>query len=202
MKEFPTVISFYTKNTPYQKEISRLIDSCKEYEVAFDIEGVDSFGSWELNCAFKPFFILKKLKELNKPLLWIDADGAFVNVPRWNEAFTADFCVRMHSNLADTHPSKVISSTIFVQPTSQAMLLLRIWAMECEKQLLDSKRSEEFWDQTALRDAIFSNKHQADVRPIPLAYAKIFDHPQDLHEVANPIIEHYQASRKFKKIIV
>lgn len=198
MKEFPTVVSFFTKRTPYEKEIERLVDSCKTYNIPLQIEGVESFGSWELNCAFKPFFILKKLDELKKPLLWIDADGAFVNFPRWIEAFDGDFSVRIHPNLANGHPSKVVSSTIFVRPNAHGTQLVRLWAMECQKQLLDSGRMEEFWDQIALRDVIFSKLHQAIVHPLPLAYAKIFDHPHDLHEVANPIIEHYQASRRFK----
>ncbi|HSX11939.1 MAG TPA: hypothetical protein VLF61_00420 [Rhabdochlamydiaceae bacterium] len=201
MKEFPTVISFFTKDTPYEKEILRLVESCKNFGVTSQVEGVGSFGSWELNCAFKPFFILKKLEELKKPLLWIDADGAFVNFPRWEKAFEGDFSVRIHENLVKEHPSKVISSTIFVRPTSAARQLVRLWAMECQKQLLDAGRTGEFWDQVALRDALFSKGHQAVVHPLPLAYAKIFDHPYDLHEVANPIIEHYQASRKFKNLV-
>lgn len=178
-----------------------MIDSCKSYELPIEIEGVDSFGSWELNCAFKPFFILKKLSELNRPLLWIDADGAFVNMPRWIAAFEGDFSVRIHEDLPLNHPSKVISSTIFVRPSEQGIRLVRLWAKECEKQLLDPNRKEEFWDQVALREAIFSKSHHATIHALPHAFAKIFDHPKDMHEVANPIIEHYQASRRFKNLV-
>lgn len=201
MMEFPTVVSFYTKNTPYESEVTRLVNSCKNYDISFEIEGVDSFGSWELNCAFKPFFILKKLAELKKPLLWIDADGAFVGMPRWVEAFNGDFSVRVHPDLPNDHPSKVISSTIFVRPSEAGIGLVRLWAKICEKQLLDPNEMEEFWDQIALRDALFSSNNKAIVHPMPVAFAKIYDHPHDLLEVANPIIEHYQASRRFKNLV-
>ena len=64
MISFPLVISFYTKNTPYEAEVQNLIDSCRRFDLPHQIEGVESFGSWEMNCAFKPYFILKQLKQL------------------------------------------------------------------------------------------------------------------------------------------
>jgi len=199
--EFPVIISFYTKNTPYQLEIQNLIASCEAFDLEIQVEGVESFGTWELNCAYKPFFILKTLDELQMPLLWVDADGVFVQKPTWQEAFQSDLSVRYHSELPKDHPSKVISSTIFVAPTPQARHLLKMWIKECQKSLLDPNRKEEFWDQMALRDAILQKPPEITVSSLPLTYAKIFDHPQDCKEVASPVIEHYQASRRSKKFI-
>lgn len=193
MKTFPVVVSFYTKNTLYQLEVQNLIESCEKFNIEFSIEGVDSFGSWELNCAYKPFFILQKIKQLKKPILWIDADGIFVAEPSIIPEFDCDFATRVHADCDKNHPSKVISSTIFINHTEAAIQLLQQWAEECKKQLIDPSRSEEFWDQIALRDVL--EKTEANVKALPLSYAKIFDHPCD--EI--PVIEHYQASRRFKK---
>jgi len=198
---FPIVISYYTQNTPYEKEIQNLIDSCKKFELETSIDGVDSFGAWELNCAYKPFFILKKLNELKKPILFVDADGIFVGKPSWQEAFSSDLAVRQDPKLPDDHPSKVISSTIYVGNGERARDLVKYWAMQCQKSLLDPKRQEEFWDQIALRDAILENPSKAKISILPLSYAKIFDHPDDCQKVSEPIIEHYQASRRFKNFI-
>lgn len=201
MAAFPVIISFYTLNTPYQLEVQNLIASCQQWGLQTSIEGVESFGSWELNCAYKPFFILQKLQELNTAVLWVDADGVFVRSPPWNKVFEADFAVRYDRSLADDHPSKVISSTVFIQQTQKAKDLVKLWAKECEKTLLRPGRTEEFWDQVALRDAILSNPMGAHIESLPLAYAKIFDHPGDLEQVREAVIEHYQASRRYKKIV-
>jgi len=193
---FPVIISFYTLMTPYENEVQNLIASCEKFGLETSIEGVESFGAWELNCAYKPFFILQKLEELQRPVLWVDADGVFVQRPSWQKAFEADLAVRLDPSLSDDHPSKVISSTIFVRPTQKILALMRQWIKHCHEQLLDPKRTEEFWDQIALRDAIA--KSEVDVASMPLSYAKIFDHPGDCAQVENPVIEHYQASRRFK----
>lgn len=195
--EFPVIISFYTVNTLYEKEVQNLITSCEKFGLKSSVEGIESLGKWELNCAYKPFFILKKMEELRRPILWVDADGVFVRKPSWQTAFEADLAVRLDRSLPDTHPSKVISSTIFISDSEQAKRLIKEWIKECYEQLLDPKRKEEFWDQIALRDAIL--KSSASVAPMPLEYAKIFDHPGDLLTVTEPVIEHFQASRRLKK---
>lgn len=201
MTEFPVIVSFYTKNTPYEKEVENLIASCKRFGLETSIDGVDSFGSWELNCAFKPFFLHQKLQELNKKLLWVDADAVFVRKPALLEEFSADFAVRINEDLDDDHPSKVMSGTIFVNATPRAQELLRRWAEACVKELMREDRTEEFWEQTALRDILLSKDLKADVRSLPLSYVKIPGHPLDEHNILEPIIEHHQASRRFKRIV-
>lgn len=194
--EFPVIISFYTKETPYQIEVQNLIASCQKFGLEYEICSIDSQGSWELNCSYKPFFILEQLEKLRKPLLWVDADGVFTKMPFWQEAFESDLSVRIEP-VPDHHPSKVISSTVFVRPEGSD--LIRKWIQHCRDMLLDTKRKQEFWDQIALRDVVLQAKDR--VAPLPLSYAKIFDHPKDQMQIDEPVIEHYQASRRFKAII-
>ncbi|HSW86869.1 MAG TPA: hypothetical protein VLG49_05150 [Rhabdochlamydiaceae bacterium] len=201
MHNFPVVISFYTKHTFYQMEVQNLIESCNRFGLEQSIEGVDSFGSWELNCAYKPFFILQKIKQLQRPVLWVDADGMFVRQPECIPVFSSDFATRINEECDDAHPSKVISSTVFANYSEEGVAILEAWAEECRKALTCETRKEEFWDQVALRDAIALKKHSAVIRPLPLSYARIFDHPHDLKQQEPPVIEHYQASRRFKKFI-
>lgn len=201
MKPFPTIVSYYTEKTPYEEEVQNLIASCAHYGLETAIEGVPSFGTWELNCAYKPFFLLKKINELKKPILWVDADGVFLYPPRLIPSFESDLAVRMDSELPDDHQSKVISSTIFINYTPAAIKLLKLWGIECQKEILNPKRTLEFWDQIALRDAILKAPQGIRITTLPLSYSKIYDHPDDCAKVANPIIEHFQASRRFKNLI-
>lgn len=198
MPALPTIISFYTKNTPYEEEVQNLIASCARLNLKTHIEGIDSFGSWELNCAFKPFFLHQKLQELKKNLLWVDSDAVILQAPQPLEAFSGDLAVHIDPTLPDDHPSKVMSGTIFVKNSPKAQELLKRWAQECIRQLMQQDRKEEFWDQCALRDVLLKNT-AADIRSLPLSYVKVAGHP--LHEKVDPIIEHYQASRRFKKFV-
>lgn len=178
--------------------MQNLIDSCAKWGIETSIEGIDSRGSWELNCAYKPFFIYQKMQELKRPVLWVDADAAFINPPSVLEIFSADFAVRINP-LPEEHPSKVMSGTVYVNHTEAGQKILQLWAGECIQQLSVENRKEEFWDQVALRNVLFPQKIPARVETLPLSYIKIFDRPMGSLESNPPVIEHYQASRRYKK---
>ncbi len=196
----PLVISFYTAGTPYEEEAKALIDSCKRWKLEHAIESRPSLGSWEKNCAQKPLFILEKLKEHKRPVFWTDADSIFLNAPDFSLFHNYDFSVRTHDSLAADHPSKVISNTIYAAYTQETLQLLHQWMGNCIEELQDRKRTKEFWDQIALRGALLSCP-KTRLLSMPLAYCKIFD--SDFFKIApsEVILEHYQASRRFKKLI-
>jgi hypothetical protein len=196
----PIVLSFYTIGTPYEQEVVNLITSCKKLGIETDIVGISSKGSWEKNCAVKPFFILQKLQAWNRPVLWVDADAVFKQFPNFSIFEGIDFSVRVNEFLPKTHESRVVSNTIFIQNNTKGKSILEEWCQNTEKALHDQERVLEFWDQTALRDAIYA---QEDIRflPMPLAYAKIFDFDALFISEAEVIIEHYQASRRFKSSV-
>lgn len=198
---FPIVISFYTKDTLYQLEVQNLIASCEQFGIACQIEPISSFGSWEVNCAYKPFFIHRKLQELKQPVLWVDADGVFKRSPEELPLFAHDFAVRINEDVPMEHPSRVVSSTVYANYTPRTDALLRLWAQQCHREINRAGRQEEFWDQMALRDALYSPENAASFVSLPLTYTKIVDHPGDLQKAPDPVIEHYQASRRCKKLI-
>lgn len=199
--EFPLIVCYYTQGTPYALDVQGLKESCEKWNLAYQIEPIESFGSWELNCCYKPFFLLSKLQELQRPLFWIDADAVILKKPLPLAEFSVDLAVRINASLGFDHPSKVISNSIFVNATQEAALLLKSWATICYSGLTDPARKEEYWDQVGLRDAIFASTHNAKVVNLPHAYAAIYDHPIDNKEILEPIIEHTQASRRYKKLI-
>ena len=131
----------------------------------------------------------------------MDADGVFVRLPDPAVFREMDFAVRINEECENDHPSRVISSTVYVNNTEGAGRILRLWAEESIRQLNAEGRKEEFWDQIALRNVLQLKNFVASVKAMPLAYAKIFDHPKDAIEVNEPVIEHYQASRRFKDSI-
>ena len=200
MPEFPLIVCYYTRDTLYQLEVQNLIASCEKWGLKYHVESIASLGSWEKNCSFKPFFLLEKLQQFQKPLFWVDADAEFVASPRWLDVFDHDLAVRMNKNLADDHPSKVISNSFFVNATLAASNLLKAWGQECIDSFLRPGRTEEVWDQMTLRDVILKKGEIARVAALPLEYAAIADHPED-QQIKNIVIAHYQASRRFKQMI-
>ncbi|MBS0616168.1 MAG: hypothetical protein JSR58_06420 [Verrucomicrobia bacterium] len=198
---FPLVVSFYTRGTLYQLEVQNLIDSCKKFNIEYDIEGIDSFGTWELNCAYKPYFLFSKLQKYRRPLLWVDADAIFVQKPQILDVFQGDLSAYMAPELTDDHRSKVRSGTVYVNATDKGAGLVRAWALECQKEMTNPERTVEFWDQMALARIIAREKGSADIRCLPLEYVKIFDHPEDARKVLNPVIAHHQASRRSKNLL-
>ena len=71
----PRVISFYTKDTPYEKEAEGLAKSCDALGIRYFIEGINLDNDQTTNTLFKPIFIKEKINQLNEPLLWVDSDG-------------------------------------------------------------------------------------------------------------------------------
>jgi hypothetical protein len=201
LEDFPLVVSYYTKDTLYQLEVQNLIASCEQWQLEYHVESITSFGSWERNCSYKPFFLLEKLQQFGKPILWIDADGVFIKKPQRLAVFASDLAVRINQNYDDSHPSKVLSGTVYVNATVGAERVLKSWAKECLDTLSNPQRTEEFWDQAALRDVIRRRVPGARISALPAGYVTIVDNPQDEKEIDDVVIRHYQASRRFKKII-
>jgi hypothetical protein len=199
IKKFPIVVSYYTLETLYQLEVQNLIASCEHYQLETSIEGIPNQGSWEINCGYKPFFILKKLEELKAPVLWVDADAVFERLPEVLPEFEADLATYIDPGVDKNHKSKVRSGTVYVNYTPKALVLVNRWAQASLNQLLNRNRTEEFWDQIALRNVLMGS--DADTQALPLEYVKIFDHAEDSRLVSKPVITHYQASRRLKNLV-
>ncbi len=182
MNKFPRIISYYT--APYKKEAARLIASCKRFNLDYEIEEIACRDSWEKNCNYKPTFILEKLKS---PLVWVDADAVFVQKPELFKTLNCDLAVWINNKLEKTHPSRVISATIYCSPTNKGIELLKHWQQRC-------LQNSTTWDQISLRDIIHNSN--ANIYSLPQSYCKIYDKPGN-----DAVIMQYQASRYLKKVV-
>jgi len=198
MKKFPHVISFYTKNSLYQLHALCLEESCKKFEISYLLEGIDSWGSWELNCVYKPFFLLEKLEQLRKPLLWVDVDATFVRPVASLKCFKYPIAVFKDEALPWSHPSKVRSGTFYVNYTEEGKTFLKNWIEESFCQLTDPNRKEEFWDQVALRNVV---KKSPRYGILPPSYLHIQGHPLDEKISPNPVIIHTPISQASKQLL-
>ena len=199
MGPLPTIISFYTKNSPYEWHMESLVKSCEDFFLEIEVEGVDTAGSGEMNCAYKPLFILKMLQKLKKNVLWVDSDAVFVRSLEDLPAFASDIAVRVYPECSIDHISKIGSGTFYANYTPAALELVQLWAEVSLKELGRKGRTEEFWDQVSLRETVRTYNRAATIGLLPLEYMKIFDHPEHILKCQNPVIVHTQASRICKK---
>lgn len=193
---FPTIVCFYTPDTGYEEEVKGLIASCKKFNLPYSVDPIPNFGTWEKNCCFKPKYILKKLIDLDRPILWLDADALIVRKPTLFESLDADIALRIVDELPNDHPSKMISGTVFLNPTPAAFQLLQEWDHETETLF---KQDPHLWDQVSLRNVLL--RSSASIHPLDARYYQVDSKIQNRETLDNAFIIHFQASRTLKKTL-
>ncbi len=191
----PTVVSFFTPQKIYQ-------DFAEELKTACDGVGLDHFvveaedrGSWVENCARKGTFCLEMMHLLERPILWIDADGKPKRMPELLIGTDKDFGIyafnggrirfppgRGRRELPKTWPDPprwFNSGTVFFNNTPGALTLLDRWAELCLEHPHD-------WDQWLLQEAWCESKPSTEW--LPKSYCAIGGRGPE------PVIVHDMAS--------
>ncbi len=176
------LISFYTKDTIYEKEVEDLKHSCEALSIDHYIEERKDLGTWEKNCAQKPLFIYECLKKFKRPLLWVDADGIVLKKPSIDLKL-CDFGLYFN-NFRTRHAR---SATIYIRPTESAKQFLLLWYETLQKK-------SHLHDQPVMIDLL--RKEKIKVAKLPIEYMQIFD--RDKVPLEKTVILHFQASRTAK----
>lgn len=198
MDKKPLIISFYTKDTLYEEEAKDLIASCKKLGLEYEISEVENLGSWQANCCQKASFILKKLEEHKRPVIWTDVDSVIMQTPHILLDCKADCALRVDDNVAADDPSKILSGTMFFNNTASAKKLLTLWEKECEKRLL---KAGTVYDQDCLRKVVLHYPTIVEMKRLPVSYVKIVDKNDDGVDKKDAVVLHYQASRLLGPIV-
>lgn len=185
-------IAFYTMGTIYEDEVKKLEASLKKFDMEYDFLGIADQGEWALNCAYKSKFIRDMLiKHKNKNILYVDADAIVQQKPILFDDFEGDIGVHYKDG------KELLSGTIFLKNNGKTMSLVESWIQEQEI-------NPKVWDQKTLAKVI--ELSQSDtvcpltylkirVIDLPPTYTQIFD---TMKNVGDPVIEHFQASRRFR----
>ncbi|MFW9899685.1 MAG: hypothetical protein ACFFDY_00175 [Candidatus Thorarchaeota archaeon] len=196
------MVSFFTIDTPYEKEVKNLIKSLETLKLDYYIEGIEDLGGWVMNTQYKPVLIERVLKMSGKPVVCVDADAIVKKQPKLFEKmkdidFAAYFPNSMRDRDKELFPGvnfimdRLLSGTIYFNYTDGAFRLLEMWKMKC----LEDNRTI---DQNLLLDCVKSLKDKIMIRPLPLSYCQIYD---IVRNKDNAVIEHFQASRRHRNTI-
>ena len=197
MKRMPMIVSHYTLGTGYEEEVRNLIESLEEWKLDFAIEPIKSLGeengvqAWRRNSNYCSQLVQKMLARYpNRDILRVDADAIFRQYPDLflSEDFDADVAAHVHD--FRWHPQELLGGTIFFKNTPTVRWLVDHWVWEC----MINRPGERNPD--LLKEIIDKEKFNINFIELPDTYCKIFDIMKD---VKDPVIEHFQASRRFKR---
>lgn len=215
----PTVIGFYTINTPYEEEIKGMEKSMRFFGFDVMTTGVPSRNSWSENCYFKPTYI-RQMMEANpdKQLVWADADARMRRYPtelfeflKSNNSFSiaTSFVDWKKINPAMTRGRNDVlpecsSAFIVINNTVEAYNIICQWEKLCkatmEKFHAGKLRAKDVPVDDRLLEQIYYGKikYRKNWVKLPVAYSQIFDLARN---AGVPVVEQMQASRRNKKFI-
>lgn len=181
----PMIVSYYTAGTQYEQHAQRLIESLHGLNLPHLVVPVDSLGSWERNCSYKPSFILEMWRRLKTPILWVDADATAHAPPLRLADAVFDFAINKYFGW------KFASGTLYFNQTPAAACLLQSWVAAANAEPL-------LFDQVTLTLAWWRTAQETSLRTawLPRAYTQIFDMPQEPDSSEEPVFIHHQASRQ------
>ena len=196
------IISFYTGH--YQWDAEQLMKSMNKLDMKnYEVDYKDRIGDWVRNTQIKAPFILEKLKQ-NEAVVWTDADSRVRQKPTFFDNINTDIAVffmpRKHDD-GFTLPEHACiqnvneylqSGTMYFKNNERVIKLLERWIQLNEE---DPKQ----WDQWTLQKAIMES--DVTVTQLPPEYVYIAGNNSRVYLNTKPVIEHLQASRRFKNKI-
>jgi hypothetical protein len=181
------IVACYTAGDYEQEAKERLLPSLKALGLPHDVRQVDSFGSWIANgFRCQEFLFGMHHEKPNTDFLFLDVD-CVVHTNPW------PFLQRLDCDLAAHlfRGRELLTGTLYLPSGEHRERLLQLWIDE-------NKSHKNRWDQRNLQD-LLSRDNTFKFVDLPAEYCCIFDIQRKHTPRIAPVIEHFQASRRFKK---
>jgi hypothetical protein len=83
--KFPLIVTAYTVSSHlgdyYKRCVTRLIRSCVKFDLPHLVLPLEKQSDWDAGCSLKIRVLQQLLGQLNRPLLWLDADAEIFSYP-------------------------------------------------------------------------------------------------------------------------
>lgn len=164
MSQLPVIVSFYTRDTPYEAAAAKLRASADAFGYETDIASVPSCGDWARNCAQKAVVIRHAIATHGRrPLIFLDADCTIrrplelLHDPDCDfsihssgpERITVGMYALRHRRFAARMGGMWNSGVFFLRPTEALCEAVEDWVALCEQH-------PEEWDQIHLQRAVMA----------------------------------------------
>lgn len=192
----PLVISFHT-HPEYKVHADRMEKSIRRFGFEVEVSAVESRGSWLSNAQYKAQFILDKLVEKKRDIVWLDADSIVNSYPTLFDNFDGDIGVHICDWKRHTggrrDQKELLGAVMYCRYNAKVVALLKAWVKAVA---LEPKRWEQLTLQYLLADTILGKSIK--LVEFPAEYCTIFDTMVDVKE---PVIEQFQASRYLRGLV-
>jgi len=192
------VVGYFTLNTPYEKEKEKLIASINKFGLPSYLKGIPNLGDWQKNTRYKAIFLKDILEKFpNKKILYVDVDAEFIKEPLLFKNYSCDIAIRWQDFRWKKNES--LSGTIYMESNAKTKILCDKWLKYNNAEYIGSKSPKSF-EQVNLGRVMVEMRqtHRLLDKNLPPEYCFVFDHMKKIYPNAKPVIEHYQASRRFR----
>lgn len=163
-------VSYYTKNTPYEKHAKNLKVSLDNFNLNYDIQEIESKETWSANILHKPQFLLEMLEKHKSPIIWTDADTQIHANPEFFSSCFSDISIRINDFKDDSDLNKMLTHTMFINNTSSAKKLLMLWQKECVRRY---KKDKVLFDRQCLKSVILHYPTIVEIKRLPINYCTL-----------------------------
>ena len=202
MSDF-TIISYYTKNTPYEEVYyNYLLPSLEKFKLRFYVKEITSLGSWYKNTAYKAKFILESLEKLNTNVVYVDVDAKILKYPKLFKEIPEEYDLALHHlswrlfyGYKNSKEEELLTGTIFARPNNKVKEICQLWYEEAIK--------TNEWEQKVLA-RILEKRQDVKIFELPVEYCMPYSRPRNqplLIDDFDAVIKHFQKSREYKRII-
>lgn len=186
------VIAYYTPGNQYEPLSENLKESCNNLQIPLFLKPTQDLGSWEKNTHYKANFIYECLNSYTQNLVYVDVDAVFRKYPIIFDSLDCDIAYRTEN--FKWRRNEALSGTIFLNNNEKVKTLVKNW-ISINNSLPAIRRIPTTWEQANMQKAVQANP-LIKYYNLPPEYTYIFDHTRRMYPDAEPIIEHFQASRK------
>jgi hypothetical protein len=186
------VCAFYTQS--YLPQITSLRRSLEEHGINHFLKRYERRATWESTTRLKPVFLdycLRRFPE--RDVLYLDADAVVRKPLAFFDGQQSDVSLLFHpTRVGGTHYLRISAGTVFVRNTEGGRRFASLWKAQ------EARCGPLTVDEDMIYMA-FGDLAGVSITVLPPTYYKIFDKPG-----AEPVIEHFQASRrqfKWRRVI-
>jgi hypothetical protein len=180
--------AFYTSN--YLSKVLRLKESLERFGLNYHLKLVPRRLTWEATTRQKPAFVGQCLESFpDHHILYLDADAIVRRSPDFLDEINSDIGLLFAPVVRDgKRYLSIAAGTLYVRNTPGGRRFAKIW------QLNEPSVGPLGLDEDMIYCA-FNELEGISFTALPRSYSKIFDSPGP-----DPVIEHFQASRKQLKL--
>lgn len=193
------VISFFTSGTSYEQEIKNLEISLLKMGFPYKFYSYAPTGTWRGNLNYKSQTILRAFDDFpDRDIVFLDADAVVRRYPDLFDILSHDHTYDIAACFFKYRPEsgdsdELLSGTLWVQNGDGGRKIVEAW----HRMGLSHPEKRHQMCLKAVIAALEASGDGVRIYRLPFEYTCIFDYGAARGKT--PVIEHFQASRRFRK---